>query len=257
MITVDSSTPARTAPTPVRRLLNVAKLHVANPATVIVTPLLILATIFVLNWLIWLLLTATLPSGGELAAGDGTEWSGAVSFVFVYMLVVAVQAMNATFPLALGYGATRRDFYLGSALAFVLLSAGWALLLGAFGLLEDLTGGWGLGGTMFRSVIFGDGGALERTWVFFVLLLFFFFTGSAVAALYVRWRHYGLISYFAVVAFAVVGVVALIVLTDSGGLIVDTLRSLGFAGSYALLLIPTLISAIAGFGLLRGATPRN
>ena len=47
------------------------------------------------------------------------------------------------------------------------------------------------------------------------------------------------------------------VLTDSGGLIVDTLSSLGFAGSYALLLIPTLISAIAGFGLLRGATPRN
>lgn len=257
MTALDTSSPLRPAPTALRRLWNVVKLHVANPATVIVLPLIILATIFVLNMLIWWLLRATLPEEGELAATDGTEWSGASSFVFVYMLIVAVQAMNATFPLALGYGATRRDFYLGSSLAFVLLSAGWALLLGLLAFVEDATNGWGLGGTMFTSVYFGDGGALERTWIFFVLLVFFFFTGAAVAALYVRWKQYGLIGYFVTLAFGLVGVIALIVVTDSGDALVESLVSLGFAGAYALLLVPTALSALAGFALLRGATPRG
>lgn len=257
MTALDTQRPTHSAPTPLRRLTDVARLHVVNPMTVIVMPLLILAVIFVLNWLIWLLIAATVAGDGRLAANDGMQWSGAASFVFIYMLVVAVQAMNSTFPLALGFGVTRRDFSLGSALTFVLLSAAWAILLGALGLLEELTGGWGLGGTMFTSIIFGEGGALQRTWFFFVLLLFFFFTGAAVAALYVRWRHYGLISYFAVLAFAIVGTIALVVLTGSGSTVGAALEELGFAGIYQLLLIPTAISGVAGFALLRGATPRG
>ncbi len=31
--------------------------------------------------------------------------------------------MSATFPLALGFSVTRRDFYLGTALTYLLLSA--------------------------------------------------------------------------------------------------------------------------------------
>lgn len=38
------------------------------------------------------------------------------------MMVVAVQAVNISFGLALGYGTTRRDFSLGTALTFIGLS---------------------------------------------------------------------------------------------------------------------------------------
>lgn len=257
MTTLDTAGPVRHAPSALGRIVNVLRLHFTNPATIVTTPLFILAIIFAVNWAIWWLIALSVPVTEQAGAAEGTQWSGASFFIFVYMMVVAVQAMNLTFPLALGYGATRRDYYLGSALTFVVLSAGWSVLLGVLGLIEEATNGWGLGGTMFTSIYFGADGPWLRLWYFFVLLLFFFFTGAAVATLYVRWKQYGLIGYFTVLAVLVVGGIALIVLTDSWGAIGEFFATIGFTGAYSLSLVPTAISAVAGFLLLRGATPRG
>ena len=70
---------------------------------------------------------------------------------------MSAQAVNAAFPLALGWGATRRAFSLGSGLLWVALSALYAAGYTLLGLVEELTGGWGLGGRMFTAVYFGDG----------------------------------------------------------------------------------------------------
>ena len=137
------------------RLGSVIKLHFANPWTSIVFPWIILGIIFLANLAIWgLIFMATPPEAhGDIASG--LQWSGASLFIFVYMMVVAIQSINVTFGFALGYGVTRRDYYLGTSIQLVLLAAMFTAGLTIMSVIEELTGGWGLGGQMFTAAYFG------------------------------------------------------------------------------------------------------
>jgi hypothetical protein len=98
---------------------------------------------------------------------------------------------SSTFPFALSYGATRRDYWLGSSVTFELLSAMYAIGITLLGVIERATDGWGLGGHMFTPIYFGDVWWQRRLIFFFFGLLFFFFVGSAIAAVWVRWNVTG------------------------------------------------------------------
>lgn len=244
--------------TPTQRIVNVVKLHLANPWTTIGLPWMILGIIFVANLAIWVLIFANLSDDADRAdVADGLQYSGASMYIFVYMMVVAVQAISITFPFALGYGVTRRDYYLGSALTFVILSAMFAAGLTILSIIEEATGGWGLGGRMFTGIYYGDGGPLQRLFIFFVAFLFFFFVGAAVASLWVRWKANGLVGFFIGLAALVIGLLALFTLTESWGSFGAFFASAGFLGSYAWSLVPTAIAATAGFFVLRRATPKS
>lgn len=247
-----------TAPAPARpsRVLAVFKLHFVNPTTVVWMPLGIMGLIFAMNWLIWLVIDVA-TSDGRDGLYEGTTWSGASMFLFVWLLVLAVQAMNRTFHFALGFGATRRDYYLGTTAALVASCVGWAIAFGILGAIEDATGGWGLGGSMFSSVYFGDDGPLARSWYVLLLMLFFTGIGLVAGALFVRWRTFGLIAFFAVLGFLLIGGIAWAALTDSWGRIGAFFGELGFAGAYPLLLVPTAICGLLGYLALRGATARS
>lgn len=249
---------AAPAPPALARIWRIVRLITANPFTAIVTPWLILGTIFVLNWLIWLILFANLPTESRSNAQDGIQWSGAAFYIFVYMLVLAVQAINLSFPLALGYGSTRREFTLGAMLTFVLLSAMYAVGMTIGAALEKATGGWGLNGTFFRTIYFGgDQVWYVQLWVYFCWFLFFFFTGTIFAAMYVRWKATGLIVAFAVLAFLVVGGAALLTFTETWHVLWGTIADLGVVGSVSWLLVPAVLSAGLGYLVLRRATPRG
>lgn len=238
------------------RVLAVVKLHFLNPTTVVWTPLYILGIIFAMNWLLWLIIGSATQDGRD-GLYEGTTWSGASMFLFVWLLVLAVQAMNRTFHFALGFGATRRDYFLGTAAALVLFCVGWAILFGVLGAIEDATDGWGLGGSMFTSVYFGDDGPIARTWYAFLLMLFFTGIGLVAGALFVRWRTLGLIGFFAVLGFVLIGGIAWLTLTGTWGEFGAFFAGLGFAGSYPLLLVPTVIAGGLGYVALRGATARS
>ena len=135
---------------------------------------------------------------------EGFQYSGATFYIFVYMLVVAVQIISITFPFALGYGVTRRDFYLGSALTFVMLAAAYSVALTVLSMIEDATGGWGLGGKMFTATYFGENPA-ERLLIFFLGFLFFFFAGAPAAAIWVRWKVTGLATFLIGIGIILVG----------------------------------------------------
>jgi hypothetical protein len=247
------------AGTPISRITRIVRLNLANPWTTIILPWAIVAAIFALSYVIWALIFAnTDPSDyGEIA--EGTQWSGGSLWIFFYMLVVAVQAMNLTFPLALGYGVTRRDFYLGTALTFVVLSAMWSVGLTILSVIEDATNGWGVYGTMFTSVYFGgqDVAWWQRALVFFLLMLFMFFLGAFFGAGYVRWKALGLVASLFVLALLLVGAIALITYTDSWPAVGEFLTGTGALGLAAWLLVPTALAGIAGFFVLRRATPRS
>lgn len=243
-----------------RRLANVARLHLANPFALIVTPLLVLGVIFVANVVIWALIRFASPDDPEsvAAVSQGLQYSGASLWTFVYMMVVAIQAMNLSFPFALGFGSTRRDFALGTAVTFVGMSAAWAVLYTAFAIIENATNGWGLGGVLFDSFFFGiDVSWGERLFNVFAAFVFFFAIGSMFGAIYVRYRGRGLILFFLALALVTVGLVALITLASGWPAIGKFFVTVGFAGGYALSLAVSLVAGTTGHLILRRATPRS
>jgi len=252
MTTLTDHAPA----TPLQRIVRVAKLHLANPWTTVVVPWMVVGIIFAANFAIWWIILSNLDPSEKVDAGEGLQWSGASMWIFVYMMVVAVQAISITFPFALGYGVTRRDYYLGSALAFVGLSAMYAAGLTILSVIEEATGGWGLGGRMFTAAYYGDGAWPERLFIYFVAFLFFFFVGAAVASVWVRWRANGLTVFFVVLGFILIGGAALLTFTASWYLVGNFFAGAGFLGSYAWSLVLTAIAAVTGFFILRRATPR-
>ncbi|GAB3606967.1 hypothetical protein GCM10027413_23760 [Conyzicola nivalis] len=245
-------------PAPPNRILAIVRLHFVNPATTIVIPWMILGFIFLVNLAIWAIIFASVADEeSRTNAQEGLNWSGASFYIFVYMTIVAIQAINLTFPFAQGYSVTRKDFYLGTSIAFLLLAAMYAAGLTVLSLIEDATDGWGLGGHMFTSVYFGVGEWYVRFGLFFTIFAFFFFLGAAFAAVYVRWRANGMIALWAAITLVIVALIALVTFTDSwpavGGWFVET----GVNGVILWTLVPTAISAVTGYFVLKKATPRN
>ncbi|CAN5320958.1 hypothetical protein BH11ACT3_BH11ACT3_03670 [soil metagenome] len=240
------------------RITRITRLLLANPWTTIALPWIVIGGVFALNWLIWLILFTNLDSSDSADAREGIQYSGASSWMFVYMFIIAVQAINLAFPLALGYGATRRDFYIGAALTFVLLSAMYAVGLTILSVIEELTNGWGLGGTMFTAIYFGgDVAWYVRLAIYFFGLLFFFFIGSVFATLWVRWKTNGMIVGFGLLGLVLVGLAALFTYTASWDRVGEFFAHAGALGTATWLLVPTAIAAVAGFFVLRRATPRS
>ncbi|MEZ5190599.1 MAG: ABC transporter permease [Schumannella sp.] len=255
-ITATAGTPG-TAPSGFARILRVVRLNLANPWTTVIMPWIVLGAIFVLSYGIWILVFLSVEPGGEAEAREGMQWSGASMWIFVYLLVVAVQTMNLTFPLALGYGSTRRDFYLGSAATFVVLSVMWALGLTILSAIESATDGWGIGGRMFTTIFFGgDSPVWQRFVICLCISLFFFFVGAAVASVYVRWRVLGMIVFFFLLGLALIGALALIFAVDGWPAVGDFFVTNQAFGVSLWMLVPTAVAGLAGYLMIRGATPR-
>lgn len=256
MTTITQHRP-RSAGGALKRILNVARLHLANAFPILVLPLLILGFIFLVNLAIWWLVFTAVDAAGAADASQGMQFSGATMFIFVYMMVVAVQAVNLTFRFALGYSVTRRDFYLGSCLVFILLSVYYAAIMTVMAVLERATGGWGFGGAMFDVIYFRTGNVLLQFVLFLLLFLFFFFVGAAISSVYVRWKSNGMLVFFAALTLGLVGLVALATFTGSWPAVGSWLVANGAMGVITWSLIPTALAAVTGFFLLRKATPRS
>ena len=238
------------------RILNVVRLHLTNPWTTIILPWLILLAILLANIAIWWLILSNTPTADIADVRDGLGYSGASTYIFVYIMIVAVQAIAVTFPFALGYGVTRRDYYLGTALTFLGLSAMFSVGLTILSVIEDATNGWGLGGRMFTTFYYGDGWP-QRMFIYFAAFLFFFFIGMAAASIWVRWKANGLIAFFVGLGILVIGGAALLTVTEGWIAFGTFFATAGFAGSFAWSLVVSAIAAIGGYLVLRRATPKS
>ena len=97
-----------------RRILAVTRLHFVNKFQILVLPLIVLGGIFLLNLAIWyIVIDSTGGPTPQNLAHTHLGYTGSVSYIFIYALVIAVQAISRTFPFSLGFGVTRRDFSLG------------------------------------------------------------------------------------------------------------------------------------------------
>jgi hypothetical protein len=241
-----------------RRILAVTRLHFVNKFQILVLPLIILGGIFLINLAIWyIIIDSTGGPTPQNLAHTHLGYTGAVSYIFIYVMIIAVQAISRTFPFSLGFGVTRRDFYLGSALAFVTLALGFAVVLTVMSVIEIATGGWGVGGRMFAPLYFTNSFWLLRFVMYFCAFLFVLFIGSAAATMFVRWRATGLTAFFAIIAVILLGAIAYVTLDHQWPAVGTWFTTSGPVGVTLWTLVPSVVAGVAGFFILRRATPRN
>ncbi|MGC4174241.1 ABC transporter permease [Demequina sp.] len=253
-VTVPAMRPA-SAHTSWHRIVTTARVHAANPWTIIYSPWLILLAVFGLNYAIWQAIL--IAADGKPLPDAAFTQNGGVSWVFVYMLVVAVQAMNQTFSFVVGLGATRRDYFVGSAATFAALSAMYGGGIALLALVERATDGWGVNGAFFAPWGLSEIPVWELAVIYTLALLFMFFAGSAVAAVFVRWGSTGLVMFFVVLALLIVAVVFALTTTESWTAI-GTFFTTNSLLAVSLYSVPvTLACALVGWALMRRATPKG
>jgi len=229
------------------RVLSAARLHFARPLVVLGIPWLIVLSSFALNAVVW----GTTPVSESDSAG-----TGGLATLYVTVIVVYVQAVTQLLPFGMGMGLSRRAFYLGTALAAVVQAGGYALVLTVVGVLEDATGGFGLGLDFWRPAPILVHNPLIQFVVYAVPLIACAAMGAGLGVVFKRWGPAGLYA-LAVGAVAVaIGALALIGWLDAwqqvGGWFADqTLLTFAVA-------LPLLVTAVVGalsFAGLRRVVP--
>jgi hypothetical protein len=234
-----------------KRIWNIVRLQYANRFSMLALPWIIIGFVFLVNMIIWISIYASTHE--QLT---GTQWSGATAYIYVYIGIAAVQAMNLTFRFALGLSATRRDYYLGTSLAFIIQAALFTIVLTVLSYVEDWTHGYGINAHMFSNVYFGTGPLWERLFSTFGAFLFCFFLGAIAGSVFVRWQANGLYALGAIVALIIAAAVATATLTGSWPAVGMWFLDVRAIGVVAWLLIPTAVAAVVGFFVLRRATAR-
>lgn len=232
-------------------ILAVVRLLFVNKVQLIYTPLLGQLGVFLLNYAIWWVIRAADGKTAHL------QYSGALGYIYVFSLVVAIQVILRTFPFSLGFGVTRRNFYVGTVLTFFVLSLFFSAVITVLGTIEIATNGWGLGGYLFAPAYFTNSFWLLRFVMYVCLFLFMFFVGAVFATVYMRWRAIGLLIFFFSLAVVLVGGIALVTLEYQWPAVGNWFVSNGTLGVVLWTLVPTAVAAIAGFLVLRKATPKN
>jgi hypothetical protein len=239
------------APRRSNRIWRIVRLHLAAPSVFIGIPWAIVGMAFVVSVAIAVLITV---NGGQTT---GQRYSWAVLSPQWYLVVVGVQAVGMTFPFALGFGVTRRDFWLGTAVLFTLLSlvnaAAYTLLLQ----IERATGHWWTGTHMFDSLWYGLGPWYQDFFSTFALQMFVFFIGAAVTTLYMRWRVVGVLVAAASFVVAVLAAAVVVTAVNGWATLGEVVMGATIPGIFSVVLVAALLCAIGGYLVIRKATPRS
>ncbi|WP_062380079.1 hypothetical protein [Demequina pelophila] len=238
---------------PGRRIGNVMRMHVANPWPAVLLPWLILFAIHAMMLAIWAIISHY--AGPDLDA-DAFRYSGGISWIVFYLMSIAIQATNATFRFALGFSATRRDYYLGTLAFFLITAAMFSTGIGVLALVERATDGWGMGGSLYAPAYLYDRSFGEIVFHFFTLIALFAVIGLLIGAMYVRWRATGLYAFFGALSLVLLGLTWW--LLDAGwGPVGRFFTETPLVGILAWTLPVTVVLAVLGWVALRRAPARG
>jgi hypothetical protein len=259
---------------PANRIISVMAMHSRDWGTWFVNPAGVLGIGFAICLFLDLFIAVLL--GRHVTGGF---YVGAVSALYFVMLAQGVITLSGTFPFAVGFGARRRDYFLGTLAMGGAVSATWAVLLGLLSLVEaNVIKDWGVDLHFFHLPFFSDGaparqfcwttyctaqsnpnyfhnGApMQQFWVYFALLLFMYLLGMLIGSIYQRFGRTGI--YILLVAAVLLLSVFFLVsaYVRWWGAISDWLAP-QTATILALWLVPPMACfALISFALLRKAT---
>ena len=220
-------------------LVKVARLHLVDRFSYTWLVWGILALTFAINLAIYAVIPLTQPGG---------NFTGALISIYIFMVVIGLQAATRFLPFALTLGVSRRTYYLGTVLLVVSLSALYAAILTALWALEGATSGWGLQLHFFRVPWILDGPWYQVLVTTFVLLALVFLFGLWAGLIFRRFGLIGTVVFFALLVIA--GVAAALLVTwrqwwPAVGSYLSDLNVLAASGMLAL-----VAAAIAGGGYL-------
>ncbi|MRG59258.1 hypothetical protein GE115_05150 [Agromyces sp. CFH 90414] len=235
-------------------ILRIARLHTVNPSIFFGVPWMILG----FAWLISVVIAAIITGAGAPSdqVQEGMRYSWAVLSPQWYLVAVGVQAIAFTFSFALGFGATRRDYWLGTSAMFVLVAVEMAVAIATLVQLEKLTDGWWIGAGMFDTLWYGQQGWWFDFYSTFALELAVLFIGAGATTVYMRWRMRGMLTLLIGAIVLIVGCVAITTFAGWWPQVVSWFAAIGLVGVFSLLLAFAVVAAVAGYLVIRRATPR-
>lgn len=163
------------------RAVAVMKMHLVDRVTLFVMPLAIVASSFVINLLVW-----------SLVPTDGRSTGGAAS-LHAFVLVAAMFAVTRGLPFALGMGASRRAFMLGTATTGVVIAVIMGTLYLVLQQVERATDGWWLHGHFFDFPWLADSNPVLRWLLLVVSVAVTWALGTLLSAIWARWGTPGLV----------------------------------------------------------------
>ncbi|HLY30631.1 MAG TPA: hypothetical protein VKQ36_06360 [Ktedonobacterales bacterium] len=257
------------------RIVSVLAMHARDRATWFVIPLSVLGAGFAIVLLIAL-------SVDMLFGGATPIYTGALTTFYFVMILVGIGAVTRTFPFAIGFGARRRDYLLGTLAMGAVVSAAWGILLGLLSLIEaNLVHYWGVGLHFFHLPVFSDGSPfrqfcwsyyqdtacmrsdpnyynnhapLQQFWVYFALLLFLFLLGLLLGSIYQRFGRIGEYAFFGVVFLLLSVFILVSAIWNWWDAIFGWFDGQSAATLGVWLLPPMALFALASYALLRKAT---
>jgi hypothetical protein len=228
--------------------LAVVRLQLVNWRFGLGIPLGILALVLVINLVLF-------GSIGDAIPPDGRATGGVLS-LYITFGVGYLQTMTQLFTFALGLSVTRRAFYAGVVLLVVVEALGFGAVLLLLKLVEQTTGGWGMGLKFFTLDFLTVADPALQWLVFTVPLLAFAALGVFAGVVFKRWGQTGV--YVMTIAVAVVLAAATVLITwrgwwpEVGGWFAGQPIASLFAG-YPLVL--ALLLGAGGWLAIRRATP--
>jgi hypothetical protein len=225
--------------------IKVARFHLVDRFSYTAMPWAVLAIAFVIN-----LALADAEGGG----GSAQVATGAVAAIYVFFFAVGILNIGQSLPFAFALGVSRRSYYAGTVLLAVSLAAVYGLALAMLQVIEQASGGWGVGLHFFR-VAYILPGPWYLTWLTaFVLLALMFVCGMWVGLIYRRWGMLGLLAFAVpLVTALVVGVVAIshAQAWSALGQFFTTLSTTGLTGLLAAL---AAVLVAGGYATMRHVT---
>ncbi|MCH5585242.1 hypothetical protein MK805_09700 [Shimazuella sp. AN120528] len=131
--------------------------------------------------------------------GVPISYPGSIAPTCISLLVIAIVIVIRMFPFALGLSVRRTDFFLGATSIFAVISAGFAIVLFLFSLVEQWTGGWGTKLHFFHLSYLNDGSVIEQLLTSFVFMLNMCFLGVVIGSIFQRFGRTGLLIFFGTV----------------------------------------------------------
>jgi hypothetical protein len=238
-----------------RTWVNVARYHLTQPLIFVGMVWAIMAFSFAVNLVIFRLVPSGQPA---VLASQGTvaspRYTGAVSIIYVFFLVMGVFATGRSLPFGLALGVSRRSYYTGTALLAVALAAVDAVALTALQAIERGTNGWGEELHFFRVPYLLDG-PWYLTWLTsFVGLALLFAYGMWFGIVYRRWSIAGNVTFIAAQVTVLVGAALLISWLHGWNAVGRFFTALSAAGLTGLLAALAVALLAGGYATVRRVT---
>ena len=214
---------------------------------------------FSYTWLLWGIFAFTFAVNYILFAAigptqDDGSYTGALISIYIFMVVIGIQAATKFLPFAFTLGVSRRTYFLGTVALVVGLCVLYAAVLTVFWWVEALTGGWGIDMHFFRVPWILDGPWYQVLATNFVLLSLIFLAGLLFGLIYRRFGIVGMVLFSGALIVVALAAVLLVTWRQWWSQLWSYLADLDILSATGILAIVAAGTALGGYATIRRIT---